>query len=142
MSSVLYPPSRPQAIGEVLDSAFRIFKATLVKCLPYSVLATVAGQLQNIYGILSGRNLRPFSNSDLGWWMVYGLGALIGAALINTVIIRQAALTSGSPSVGPAALLQGVRNVPASVVMALVILLVVGIWFVPLMAIPAAYRSW
>ena len=71
MPSVLYPPSRPQAIGEVLDSAVRIFKATLLKVLPFSVLATVAGQLQNIYVILSGRNIRPFSNTDPGWWAVY-----------------------------------------------------------------------
>ncbi len=80
MPSVLYPPSRPQAIGEVLDSAFRIFKATLLKSLPYSVLATVAGQLQNIYVIVTGRDLRPFSNSDPGYWAVYVLGAVLGAA--------------------------------------------------------------
>src|ERR1700712_3933064 len=117
MPSVLYPPSRPQAIGEVLDSAFRIFKATLLKCLPYSVLATVAGQLQNIYVIVTGRTLRPFSNSDVGWWAVYLLGALIGAALVNAIIVRQAALASGAQSAGPAALLQGLRNVPGVAVM-------------------------
>ena len=57
MSSILYPPARPQSIGEVLDSAFRIFKVTLLRCLPYGVLATVANQLQNIYLIMSGRAL-------------------------------------------------------------------------------------
>ena len=45
MSLVLYPPARPQSIGEVIDTAFRIFKATLLRSLPYSVLATVAGFL-------------------------------------------------------------------------------------------------
>jgi hypothetical protein len=142
MPSVLYPPSRPQAIAEVLDSAFRIFKATLLKCLPYSVLATVAGQLQNIYVIITGRTLRPFSNSDPGWWAVYVLGAVIGAGLINAIIIRQAAIASGAPSAGRVALMQGVRNVPYVVVMGVLVAIAVGIWLVPVAVIPAAYRSW
>ena len=142
MPSVLYPPSRPQAIGEVLDSAVRIFKATLLKVLPFSVLATVAGQLQNIYIILSGRNIRPFSNSDPGWWAVYLLGTVVGAALINAIIVRQAAIATGSESASMMALKEGLRNVPAVVLMGIVMAVLVGIWFVPLAVIPAAYRSW
>jgi hypothetical protein len=141
MPSVLYPPSRPQAIGEVLDSAVRIFKVTLVKVLPFSVLATVAGQLQNIYIILSGRNIRPFSNSDPGWWAVYLLGTIVGAALINAIIVRQGAIATGSESASMTALKEGLRNVPAVVLMGIVMAVLVGIWFVPLAVIPAAYRS-
>src|SRR5258708_14990204 len=113
MSSVLYRHSRPQAIGEVLDSAFRIFQATLLKCLPYSVLATVAGQLQNIYSIVTGRTLPKFSNSDPGWWALYLVGVALGCALINGIILRQGAIASGSPSTGAAVLLEGLRKVPA-----------------------------
>jgi len=142
MPSVLYPPSRPQVIGEVLDSAVRIFKVTLLKVLPFSVLATVAGQLQNIYIILSGRNIRPFSNSDPGWWTVYLLGTVVGAALINAIIVRQAAIATGSESASMTALKEGLRNVPAVVLMGIVMAVLVGIWFVPLAVIPAAYRSW
>jgi len=142
MPSVLYPPSRPQTIGEVLDSAFRIFKATLLKCLPFSVLATVAGQLQNIYVMVTGRTLRAFSNTDPGWWTVYVLGAVIGAALINAIIIRQAAIASGSQTAAPAALLQGLRAVPYVVVMGVLVAIFVSIWFIPLAGIPVAYRSW
>jgi hypothetical protein len=141
MPSVLYPPSRPQAIGEVLDSAVRIFKATLLKVLPFSVLATVAGQLQNIYIILSGRNIRPFSNSDPGWWAVYLLGTIVGAALINAIIVRQGAIATGSESASMTALKEGLRNVPAVVVMGIDMAVLVGNWFVPLAVIQAAYRS-
>src|SRR6201999_2973246 len=107
MSSVLYPPARPQAIGEVLDSAFRIFKATLLKCLPFSVLATVAGQLQSIYVIVTGRDLRPFGNSDPGYWAIYLLGAIIGCVLITAIMIRQAALATGTASTARGSLLLG-----------------------------------
>jgi hypothetical protein len=142
MSPVLYPPSRPQAIGEVLDAAFRIFQATLLKSLPYSVLATVAGQLQNIYTIVTGRAVHRFSNSDPGWWALYLLGAILGCALVNAIIIRQAAVASGSQSVGPAAVLEGLRKVPANIVMVIVIVAVVGICFLPLLGVPAVYRTW
>src|ERR1700753_1972514 len=131
MSSVLYPPARPQAIGEVLDSAFRIFKATLLKCLPFSVLATVAGQLQSIYVIFTGRDLRPFGNSDPGYWTVYLLGAILGCVLITARMLRKAALATGVASTARGALLQGLKNPPTVLLMGLLMALLIGIWFVP-----------
>jgi hypothetical protein len=142
MRPVLYPPTRPQAIGEVLDSAFRIFKATLLKSLPYSVLATVAGQLQSIYVIVTGRDLRPFGNSDPGYWTVYALGAILGGVLISAIMIRQAALASGTASTARTALMEGLKNAPAVWLMGLLIIVLTGVWFVPAVVIPAAYRSW
>jgi hypothetical protein len=140
MSLVLYPPARPQLIGEVIDTAFRIFKATLLRTLPYSVLATVAGQLQNIYLIVTGRSLPQFANTDPAWWVLYALGAFIGAAFINTILIRQAAVASGSPSVGATALGDGLRKTPAAIVMGLLAALIVGICFVPALAVPRTYQ--
>ena len=141
MSSVLYPPSRPQSIGEVLDSAFRIFQASLLQCLPYSVLATVAGQLQNIYTIVTGRALHKFSNSDPGWWALYVLGVILGFALINAVMLRQSALASGSQSSARVALLEGLRKVPANIGMGVVVVVLAGLCFLPLLAVPRAYWS-
>jgi hypothetical protein len=141
MSLVLYPPARPQSIGEVIDTAFRIFKATLLRSLPYSVLATVAGQLQNIYLIVTGRTLHKFANTDPAWWVLYLLGAFIGAAFINTILIRQAATAMGSPSVGSEALTEGLRKTPAAVVMGLLIVLIVGVCFVPVLAVPRPYQA-
>jgi hypothetical protein len=141
MSLVLYPPARPQSIGEVIDTAFRIFKVTLLRSLPYSVLATVAGQLQNIYLIATGRALHKFANTDPAWWVLYLLGACIGAAFINTILIRQAAVASGAPSLGSAALVDGLRKTPAAIGMALLIVLVVGVCFVPVLAVPRPYQA-
>jgi hypothetical protein len=139
MSLVLYPPARPQSIGEVIDTAFRIFKATLLRSLPYSVLATVAGQLQNIYTIVTGRALRPFANANPAWWLLYLLGAFIGAVFINAVFIRQAAVASGSPSVGSAALAEGLRRTPVAFGTGALIIVAIGVCFVPMLAVPRAY---
>src|SRR5262249_30675934 len=121
MSSILYPPARPQSIGEVLDSAFRIFKATLVPCLPYGVLATVAGQLQNIYLIATGRTLHSFTNTDPVWWTLYVLGAVLGGTLLNGIFVRQAAIASGSRLTGSAALREAMRWAPATIALAVVV---------------------
>jgi len=58
---------------------------------------------------------------------VYLLGRSWGGALVNAIIIRQAAVASGSPSAGAAVLWQGLRNVPANILMVIVIAVVVGI---------------
>jgi hypothetical protein len=140
MSLVLYPPTRPQSIGEVIDTAFRIFKATLLRSLPYSVLATVAGQLQNIYLIVTGRTLHRFANTDPVWWLIYLLGAFIGGIFINSILVRQAAIASGSVPVGSTALVEGLRKTPATIAMGLLIVLIVGLCFVPLLAVPRPYQ--
>jgi hypothetical protein len=105
------------------------------------VLATVAGQIQNIYLIVTGRTLPAFANTDPAWWVLYLLGAFIGATFVNTILIRQGAVASGSRSVGPAALVDGLRNTPAAIVMSLLIVLMVGVCFVPVLAIPRPYRA-
>ena len=106
------------------------------------MLATVAGQLQSIYVMVTGRDLRPFGNSDPGYWAVYVLGAVLGGVLISAIMIRQAALASGTASSARTALMQGLKNAPAVWLMGLLMLVLIGIWFVPVVVIPAAYRSW
>ncbi len=142
MSSVLYPPARPQLVGEVLDSAFRIFRATLLRCLPYSVLATVAGQLQNVYLIATGHPLHKFGSTDPVWWVLYALGIFLGCAFINAIIIRQAAMASGAPSAGSAALREGLRKAPAAIAMIVILVVLVGVCFLPLLGVPRAYWPW
>src|SRR5262245_24979224 len=134
MSSILYPPARPQSIGEVLDSAFRIFKVSLVPCLPYGVLATVAGQLQNIYLIVTGRTLHSLTNTDPLWWGLYVLGAIFGGTLLNAIFVRQAAIAAGSPSSASAALREALRKAPATIALGIIIVAVVAICFIPLFA--------
>jgi hypothetical protein len=45
----LLPLPRPLMIGEVLDAAFRLFRAALLRCLPYSGLAVLVLELPTLY---------------------------------------------------------------------------------------------
>jgi hypothetical protein len=94
----LYPPSRPQSIGEVLDSGFRIFQSTLLPCLPYGVAWVIVGQLASIHDLVAGRPPRAFGGSDPIWWLWYALGLLLTLILWSALILRQSALASGGAS--------------------------------------------
>ena len=45
----LLPLPRPLMTGEVLDAAFRLFRAGLLRCLPYSGLAVLVLELPTLY---------------------------------------------------------------------------------------------
>jgi hypothetical protein len=124
MLSSFYPPSRPQRIGEVLDSSFRIFRATLVKALPYSILATLAGQLPGILNLARGRPQQPPSYDDGVWWIAYVVGLLAVALLWSAMILRQRAMAEGEPVSARTELAEALRRLPA------LVLLIVGVGLV------------
>src|SRR5512146_1238055 len=110
MPSVLYPPQRPQAIGEVLDCAFAIFKVTVLKCLPFGLLAMVTSQLKSIYDLATGRALGA---RDFGSWLFFALGVLASIVLWSAVILRQKAILERRESSAAAELASAARALPA-----------------------------
>jgi hypothetical protein len=142
MAPTLYPPSRPQAIGEVLDSAFRIFRASLLRCLPYGVLAIVAGQLPNIFDIAAGRPLHRFGAGDRIWWTLYVSGALLSLSFVNTILLRQRAMAEGTCAGTAVTFLDGARRAPAVVAVLVIVLVTTMLCFVPLLAVPTTFRNW
>jgi hypothetical protein len=135
MPTVLYPPSRPQDIGEVLDSAFVIFKVTLLKCLPYGLLAMVASQVQSIYDVATGR---PLGSGGLAWWLFFGFGTLASIALWSAVILRQKAVLDERATSAVSDLAAGIRALP-SMVAALVLALAAAAVGCMLLVLPGIY---
>ena len=50
----LLPLPRPLMTGEVLDAAFRLFRAGILRCLPYSGLAVLVLELPTLYSTFVG----------------------------------------------------------------------------------------
>jgi hypothetical protein len=92
MPPLVYPPAAPESIGEVLDAGFRIFQRTLLRCLLYSVLAMLAGQLANLRDLLWGHPLRQGADRDATWWLFYFGSLAVTAILWSAVVLRQDAL--------------------------------------------------
>ena len=121
----LYPPARPQSIGEVLDRAFQIFRRTLPGCLPYGLLLVLAAQLGRVYqfsrGTSNGSGAGPVS------LLCYLGGALLGVLLVSAVLLRQRALAAGESSSRARELGTALRRFPATLLLALIAALVVGL---------------
>jgi hypothetical protein len=115
MPQSLYPPDRPQTIGEVLDTAFRIFRVSLVKCLPFGIAATLIGQLPQIVTVLLAPS-SPEEESVLQQWewnALYVVSLVLTTVVTAALMLREVAVVSGQPTSAKAELIAALRKLPA-----------------------------
>jgi hypothetical protein len=107
----LVPLPRPLMTGEVLDAAFRLFRAGLLRCLPYSGLAVLVLELPTLYETfflaqgsgIDGRSAvmvksvvsRAPSSSMPGEYITYLIAVLLSVALFGVITLRLAAIARG-----------------------------------------------
>jgi len=139
MASSLYPPPRPLAVGETLDLAFRIFRATLVTSLVYSGLAVIAGELPNIYNIARQRPLVTLlEEREPLYWLLYAAGSIIAVVLCSAVLLRQHAIASGATPATGAELPVVLRRLPGLLAALVLFSLATSVWFIPMAALRGA----
>jgi hypothetical protein len=126
MSQRLYPPARPQSIGAILDTAFQIFGASLLRVLPYGILLGLSARLADLYNLATGRAVGRGAPHDLRWWVTYTLGVVVQMLLWAALLQRQRAVAQGEASTMRAELALSLRRLPAMVGMAVLILLAVA----------------
>jgi hypothetical protein len=132
MTNNLYPPSRPQTVGEILDTAFRIFRVTLLKCLPLATLSLLAGQLPNIYNLLKGGSLQQrLVSHDAVWWLLEVVGYVVALTLWSAIVRRQCAMVGGQSSSPEGELGSALRLVPGLFAVSLLLGLAVLVCLVP-----------
>jgi hypothetical protein len=115
MSSALYPPGRPLAIAEVLDLAVRIFKASLVRCIPYGILVVIFEQLPNIYDLGSGAVRQPFGGGRPIWMVLFVVGTLLALMTWSALLLRQRAMIGHTPTTFKVELTEMLRRLPSFV---------------------------
>src|SRR5262249_50863777 len=116
----VYPPDGPQTLGQVLDSGFRIFKVSLVRCLLFGALAMIAGQLPNIYSLLTGKVPAVFASRDPITFALALAGSVITIYLSAVMLIRQREIVEGRRQSTRFELALGIRRLPALLGVALV----------------------
>lgn len=87
----LLPLPRPLMTGEVLDAAFRLFRAGLLRTLPYSGLAVLLLELPTLYMDILFPGHRVLRYEVLGYFIVLALSA----ALLGVITLRLHAISRG-----------------------------------------------
>jgi hypothetical protein len=142
MSSSFYPPARPLAIGEVLDLAIQIFKATAVKGIPYGICAVTFEQLPNIYNLGSGAVRQPYGGDRPLWFALFLIGTVLALVAWSALLLRQRALIERTPiGLGPE-LTETLRKLPAFVLATVAFFVLVGGGFAALLVVPVQYHAW
>jgi hypothetical protein len=106
--NTLLPLTRPLMTGEVLDAAYRLFRAGLLRTLPYSGLAVLVLELPTLYEAVFGSNTfvvghfggRPISQgfsmpaiTDSS--LVFLCALLLSALLFGVITLRLHAVSRG-----------------------------------------------
>jgi hypothetical protein len=137
MANILFPPPRPQSVGEILDSTFRIFGATLVKCLPYAIAGVIVGQLPNLYDLLKNGKPRMDPATRLAlvhdrmFWLSYIVGLFLALLFANAVMLRQYALARGRETAAGAELVRGAARAPGVVLIVILMMLAMVVTMIP-----------
>jgi len=120
MPQALYPPAGPQTIGQVLDTGFRIFQVSLVRCLFYGAAGMIAGQLPNIYTVLASKSLGRADFKDPLWIGLYLVSALLSIIIYGALVLRQYSIVTGRRRSMRQELAQTLRRFPSILGVALV----------------------
>jgi hypothetical protein len=129
-SNSLYVPRGPQSVGQVLDTGFRVFKVSFIRCLPFGAMAMIAGQLPNIYSLATGNLVGAYLSANPITLILALLGSVLTVYLSAVMLIRQREVAQGRRQPTRVELAQGLRRLP-------VLLGVVGISVVALAVVPA-----
>jgi hypothetical protein len=142
MSSALYPPARPLSVGEVLDLVFQIFKATLVKGLPYGICAVVAQQLPNVYALASGVTVRQALSAGQPIGIaLFAVGVLLALVAWSALLLQQRAIIEQRPTSIKSELGEALRRLPSFFGATLLFLVLVGSGVAVIMTVPPQYRT-
>jgi hypothetical protein len=129
-------PTQPQSIGGVLDTTFQLYKASVVKMIPLSLLMVIAGSPQSIYmftsGALTTNAADPFAMFAMmqsgGYWLATLVGLVATMLTWSAAYLKIGAIGAGGDlGIGPA-LAKALTRLPVVLIMVILfgIALVIG----------------
>jgi hypothetical protein len=136
MPNVLFPPDGPQSVSLVLDTGFRIFKVSLVRCLLFGAVAMIAGQLPNIYSLARGEPFGGYLRGDPITIGLAALGSVIAVYFSAVILIRQREVSQGGRRPIRAELADGLRRLPSLLGVTVVSIALLAVIPVALLLLP------
>ena len=135
-------PSQPQSIGGVLDTTFQLYKASVIKMIPLSLLVVIAGSPQSIYMFTQGATANPADPfavlnmmSSGGYWAAAVVGMIASMLTISAAYLKIGAIGSGGDLGVGAALQQALGRLPVVLIMMILFVIALLLGFI-LLIIP------
>lgn len=134
-------PTPGASVSQILQTASRLFRVTLAKCLPLSMLAVLAAEVANLYWRARGHSAPQFYEplpADPVWWTLSLLGVAVALYLSSAMMLQQRSLIAGIVCPARAALRAALHRLPlllaswvlaqASLVVGLALLVLPGLF--------------
>jgi hypothetical protein len=123
----LFPPDGPQSLGQVLDAGFRVFKASLVRCLIFGAMAMISGQLPNIYSLATGQPADSYMRGEPVALMLAIIGSIGTVYFSAVMLLRQREVAQGRRQSTRVELAHALRRMPVLLGVAFVTLVLIAI---------------
>ncbi|HLK71187.1 MAG TPA: hypothetical protein VKT19_04485 [Steroidobacteraceae bacterium] len=134
-------PAPGASVSQILETAARVFRGTLAKCLPLAMLAVLVAELPSLYWTARGRALPQLGHpwpADPTWWTLSLLGAALALYLSSAMMLQQRSLIAGILCGSQAAMRAALQRLPlllaswvlaqASLLVGLVLLVLPGLF--------------
>jgi hypothetical protein len=113
--TALKPPRPEASVSALLDAATQLFRATLLKCLPFAMVGMLCLEIPNLYWVASGHTLTFGLPSDRGYWLLVYPALAVTAFIISAMMLRQRAIVSGASIDFASELAAAARRMPVIV---------------------------
>ncbi|HEY7639983.1 MAG TPA: hypothetical protein VH814_09680 [Steroidobacteraceae bacterium] len=142
-------PAQPQSIGGVLDTTFQLYKASVVKMIPLTLLSLLAASPVYIYYIYVfikvGGSANPAAamasfGPGLGYWLSMGLTFVLSQLMLAASAIRMNEIGAGSDAGIGTALRTALPRLPSLAIAALLYTIAFAVGFL-LLIIPGVIFS-
>jgi hypothetical protein len=91
------PAPHGAQVGELLQTAVRLFNASLLKCLPLSMMAVLFASMPNIYWSATGHPVTLYGPFDATFRLLSLVGIALGLWLFSAMMLRQRAVALRAP---------------------------------------------
>jgi hypothetical protein len=88
-------PRRGQSVAQLLHTAIAVFRATLLKCLPFAMIAVLCAEAPNFYWLAAGHSLEHGLPADpTYWWLAFAFSA-VALYIFSAMMLRQVYFSGG-----------------------------------------------
>jgi hypothetical protein len=88
-------PRRGHSVNDLLNTAAQVFRATLLKCLPFAMVAVLCVEIPSLYLLATGRALPRTMPIDTDYWVLTAITSAIALYIFSAMMLRQLYFSGG-----------------------------------------------